>query len=59
MPALGSVVETRTDKSVSIIGAESLQYFKLECVKCSLCTDPLSKGGKGLCNYEPKLADRS
>ena len=25
----------------------------------SLCTDPLSNGGKGLCNYEPKLADRS
>ena len=25
----------------------------------SLCTDPSSKGGKGLCNYEPKLAKLS
>ena len=25
----------------------------------SLCTDPSSKGGKGLCNYEPKLAEPS
>ena len=28
-------------------------------VSFSLCTDPSVKGGKGLCNYEPKLAEPS
>ena len=27
--------------------------------KCSLCADPLSKGGKGLCNNKPNLAGPS
>ena len=36
-----------------------LIYSSKNCNKISLCTDPSSKGGKGLCNYEPKLAELS
>ena len=34
-------------------------YSAPAMLRPSLCTEPSSKGGKGLCNYEPKLADCS
>ena len=45
--------------NIGVYNDDYYYYITLSVLPYSLCTDPSSKGGKGLCNYEPKLAEPS